>query len=51
MRHKHQVTLVSDSTGETLNRIFLTLKAQFSNFTYEKKEYMFVRTKDEIEKL
>ena len=51
MGHKYQVTLISDSTGETLDRIFLALKSQFSNFVYEKKEYMFVRTKDQIDKI
>ena len=32
MGHKYQINLVSDSTGETLDRIFLALKSQFSNF-------------------
>jgi regulator of PEP synthase PpsR (kinase-PPPase family) len=44
MGHKYQVYLISDSTGETINRIFLALKSQFSNFNYKKKEYVFVRT-------
>ena len=43
MGQKYQVYLVSDSTGETLDRIFLALKSQFSDFNYEKKEYVFVR--------
>tara|TARA_B100000780_G_C21039685_1_gene417149 strand:+ start:275 stop:1102 length:828 start_codon:yes stop_codon:yes gene_type:complete len=51
MGHKHQVTLISDSTGETLDRIFLALKSQFSDFECEKKEYMFVRTKGQIDKI
>ncbi|NCW71236.1 MAG: phosphoenolpyruvate synthase regulatory protein, partial [Proteobacteria bacterium] len=29
MNRKYNVFLVSDSTGETLDRIFLALKAQF----------------------
>ena len=37
MGQKYQVYLVSDSTGETLDRIFLALKSQFSDFNYEKK--------------
>tara|TARA_B100000674_G_C37639706_1_gene822797 strand:- start:19 stop:810 length:792 start_codon:yes stop_codon:yes gene_type:complete len=42
---------VSDSTGETLDRIFLSLKSQFANFDYEKKEYAFVRTEQQIDKI
>ena len=37
MNEKYNVYLVSDSTGETLDRIFLSLKSQFANFEYEKK--------------
>ena len=51
MGQKYQVYLVSDSTGETLDRIFLALKSQFSNFNYEKKEYVFVRTNQQIDKI
>ena len=51
MGHKYQIHLISDSTGETLDRIFLALKSQFSNFDYEKKEYIFVRTEDRIDKI
>ena len=40
MGHKYQISLVSDSTGETLDRIFLALKSQFSDFDYEKREYI-----------
>jgi len=36
MRHKHQINLISDSSGETLDRMFLALKSQFSNFDCEK---------------
>ena len=51
MNEKYNVYLVSDSTGETLDRIFLSLKSQFSNFEYEKKEYAFVRTEQQIDKI
>ena len=51
MGHKYQINLVSDSTGETLDRIFLALKSQFSNFDYEKKEYVFIRTEQQINKI
>ena len=51
MSEKYNVYLISDSTGETLDRIFLSLKSQFSNFTYDKKEYVFVRTEQQIDKI
>jgi regulator of PEP synthase PpsR (kinase-PPPase family) len=49
MGHKYQISLISDSTGETLDRIFLALKSQFSDFDYEKKNYVFVRTESQID--
>ncbi|MDC3127056.1 kinase/pyrophosphorylase [Candidatus Pelagibacter bacterium] len=51
MNEKYNVYLVSDSTGETLDRIFLSLKSQFTNFEYEKKEFAFVRTELQIDKI
>tara|TARA_B100000963_G_C22632073_1_gene675493 strand:+ start:2658 stop:3479 length:822 start_codon:yes stop_codon:yes gene_type:complete len=51
MNEKYNVYLVSDSTGETLDRIFLSLKSQFANFDYEKKEFAFVRTELQIDKI
>ena len=51
MNQKYNVYLVSDSTGETLDRIFLSLKSQFANFDYEKKEFAFVRTEQQIDKI
>ena len=51
MNEKYNVYLVSDSTGETLDRIFLSLKSQFSNFEYQKKEFAFVRTEQQIDKI
>ena len=51
MGHKYQISLISDSTGETLDRIFLALKSQFSNFTYDKKEHVFVRTENQVNKI
>ena len=35
MTNTYQIYLISDSTGETLDRIFLALKAQFKNFNYK----------------
>ena len=51
MTEKYNVYLISDSTGETLDRIFLSLKSQFSNFEYNKKEYVFVRTEQQIDRI
>ena len=51
MRHKYQISLISDSTGETLDRIFQALKSQFSDFDCEKKEYVFVRTEVQVDKI
>ena len=51
MNEKYNVYLVSDSTGETLDRIFLSLKSQFTNFQYVKKEFAFVRTEQQINKI
>ena len=51
MTNKYQIFLISDSTGETLDRIFLALQSQFVNFDYEKKEFVFVRTEQQIEKI
>ena len=51
MNVKYNVFLISDSTGETLGRIFLSLKSQFSNFNYDKKEFVFIRTEQQIEKI
>ena len=51
MNEKYNVYLVSDSTGETLDRIFLSLKSQFANFEYDKKEFAFVRTEQQINKI
>ncbi len=51
MNEKYNVYLVSDSTGETLDRIFLSLKSQFAKFSYEKREFAFVRTEQQINKI
>ena len=51
MNEKYNVYLVSDSTGETLDRIFLSLKSQFANFEYKKKEFAFVRKEQQIDKI
>ena len=51
MTAKYQIYLISDSTGETLDRIFLALQSQFANFDYEKKEFVFIRTEQQINKI
>ena len=51
MNNKYQIFLISDSTGETLDRIFLALQSQFTNFNYDKKEFVFIRTEQQIEKI
>ena len=39
MSNTYEIYLVSDSTGETLDRIFLALKAQFNKINYFKSNY------------
>ena len=51
MNKIYQVYQVSDSTGETLDRIFLAIKAQFSNFDCKAIHYSFTRTKNQIDKI
>ena len=51
MNRFYQVYQISDSTGETLDRIFLALKAQFSNFDCKTIHYSFTRTKNQIDKI
>ncbi len=48
MKNTHQIFLISDSTGETLDRIFMALKAQFNNFNYELNQFSFTRTESQI---
>ena len=51
MSNKYQIYLISDSTGETLERIFLALKAQFKNIDYKIHSYSFTRTENQILKI
>jgi len=51
MNKIYQVYQISDSTGETLDRIFLALKAQFSNFECKTIHHSFTRTKNQIDKI
>ena len=51
MSNTYQIYLISDSTGETLDRIFLALKAQFKNIEYKVNSYSFTRTENQILKI
>ena len=51
MNKMYHVYQISDSTGETLDRIFLAIKAQFSNFECKTIHYSFTRTKNQIDKI
>ena len=51
MSNTYQIYLISDSTGETLDRIFLALKAQFKNIEYKVHPYSFTRTQNQIIKI
>ena len=51
MINTYDIYLISDSTGETLERIFLAIKAQFKNFKYKTHYYSFTRTENQISKI
>tara|TARA_Y100000591_G_scaffold326660_1_gene349752 strand:- start:52 stop:876 length:825 start_codon:yes stop_codon:yes gene_type:complete len=51
MNNTYQIYLISDSTGETLDRIFLAIKAQFQNIEYEIHTFSFTRTENQILKI
>ncbi|MDB9746816.1 kinase/pyrophosphorylase [Candidatus Pelagibacter sp.] len=51
MINTFQIYLISDSTGETLDRIFLALKAQFKNIKYKVHPCSFTRTENQILKI
>ena len=51
MSNTYEIYLVSDSTGETLERIFLAIKAQFKNFNYKTHYFSFTRTENQISKI
>ena len=51
MNNTYQIYLISDSTGETLDRIFLAIKAQFTNIKYKIHTYSFTRTENQIFKI
>ena len=51
MNNTYQIYLISDSTGETLDRIFLAIKAQFKNIDYKIHTYSFTRTENQLLKI
>ena len=51
MSDTYQIYLISDSTGETLDRVFLAIKAQFKNIEYDVKSYFFTRTENQVSKI
>ena len=51
MSNTYQIYLISDSTGETLDRVFLAIKAQFINIEYDVKSYFFTRTENQVSKI
>ena len=51
MSNTYQIYLISDSTGETLDRVFLAIKAQFKNINYDVKSYFFTRTENQVSKI
>ena len=51
MSNTYQIYLISDSTGEMLERIFIAIKAQFKNNNYKTHTYSFTRTENQIFKI
>ena len=51
MSNTYQIYLISDSTGETLDRVFLAIKAQFKDIEYDVKSYFFTRTENQVIKI
>ena len=51
MGNTYQIYLISDSTGETLDRIFTAIKAQFKNIEYRVHTYSFTRTDNQISQI
>jgi regulator of PEP synthase PpsR (kinase-PPPase family) len=51
MSNSYQIYLISDSTGETLDRVFLAIKAQFKDIEYDVKSYFFTRTENQVMKI
>ena len=51
MNEPYQIYLVSDSMGETIDRIFIALRSQFTKFKYKVRHYSFTRTENQINQI
>ena len=51
MKNTHEIFLISDSTGETIDRIFTALRAQFKDFSYKTQQFSFTRTENQISEI
>ena len=51
MKNTYEIYLISDSTGETIDRIFVALKSQFPDFKYNMNNFSFTRTQNQIKEI
>ena len=51
MKNTYEIYLISDSTGETIDRIFIALKSQFPHFKYNINNFSFTRTQNQIKEI
>ena len=51
MSNTQEIYLVSDSTGETIDRIVLAIKAQFDKIQYKTHQFSFTRTENQVLKI
>ena len=51
MKNTYEIYLISDSTGETIDRIFIALKSQFPDFKYNINNFSFTRTQNQINEI
>tara|TARA_Y100001970_G_scaffold237377_1_gene297803 strand:- start:6435 stop:7259 length:825 start_codon:yes stop_codon:yes gene_type:complete len=51
MKNTYNIYLISDSTGETLDRIFIALRAQFEKFDHNLLHFSFTRTESQLSKI
>ena len=51
MSNTYNIYLISDSTGETLDRIYMALKAQFEKFDHNLYHFSFTRTENQLLKI
>ena len=51
MSNTYNIYLISDSTGETLERIFMALKVQFEKFDHNLFHFSFTRTENQLLKI